>query len=131
MVAAMCVGLALYHLDDPQLLLAQLAVACFAGLIAAGMELAVRFELRLIESGFVADAIVDGHTPTRDRVRVDYHYITEAGRTIEGATTISRFDTTLWPIGRRIPIIYAADRPRRHKIEERVWFVEWEIGESL
>jgi hypothetical protein len=128
-VAAVCVGVALYHLDDPPLLLAQLGIACMAGLIAAGVEVAVRTDLRLINNGRAADAIVDSLTPTQRGVRVGYHFFAPDGRMIEGASSISKIDAAVWPIGRRIAIIYDADRPRRHRIQEHVWSVEWEIDE--
>ena len=126
----MCVGVALFHLDDPLSLLAHLLIACIVGLIAAGVEVAVRFELRLINNGRVADAIVDGLTRTRNGFTVDYHFFAEDGRAIEGSSTVATLDTDLWPIGRQVPVIYDADRPTRHKIQERFWFVEWEIAES-
>ncbi len=120
----------MYHLDDPPSAFKLLGSALSVGLFAAGIEIAVRWEMRLITNGRVADAIVDGRARVDDGVLINYHFFTEDGRTIHESSTVTAVDWEQWPIGKRVPVIYDANRPRRHKIQERFWFVEWEVAES-
>jgi hypothetical protein len=113
---------------------ARLVTAAAAILVAMIAESIVRWQLRLVSRGVVAEAIVDevhvpilrprGHT----NATVFYHFVTEEHHTINARLSVPRSEAQMWH-RLHFNVIYDASKPRRHAHDERLWAVEWEITE--
>jgi hypothetical protein len=116
---------------DPFARVGTAAVAIFAAMIA---ESIVRWQLRLVSHGVVAEAIVDeihvpilrprGHT----NATVFYHFVTEDHRNINARLSVPRGDAPMWT-RRHFNVIYDPSKPTRHAHDERLWAVQWDIAE--
>jgi hypothetical protein len=118
---------------DPFARLGTAAMAILAAMIA---ESIVRRQLRLVNHGVVAEAIVDEvHVPVlRPRghtsATVFYHFATEDHQDINGSLSVPRSDAPMWD-RRHFIVIYDPSKPTRHAQDERLWAVEWEIAEPV
>jgi hypothetical protein len=101
---------------------------CFAAVMGAIVESEVRVQLRLAREGREAEAIIDEmkqRTVGRDHAMVWYHFTTEAGEMVEGKCFVSQLDSVTMERGSKMGVYYDGERPRRNRLVQRMWGVEW------
>jgi hypothetical protein len=98
-------------------------------LFGVGAELGVRRQMELARSGVMVEAIVDDvhrRRTSRHDLWAKWSFVTPDHKHHHGSGRINDLDATVLQMGSRVRVFYDPSNPRRNRIENGMWAVEWD-----